>query len=84
MRVEVAPEAGTQLAKLRRPIQTRVRNVIARLGQWPEVSGVKWLTGDWKGFARIRTGDYRVVFKLASDDVLEVVRIADRQDVYAD
>ncbi|MEX0775879.1 MAG: type II toxin-antitoxin system RelE/ParE family toxin [Phycisphaeraceae bacterium] len=58
--------------------------MITRLEKWPRVSGVKWLTGDWKHHARIRTGDYRVIFRLLSGDELLIVRIADRRDAYAD
>ncbi|MEX2167689.1 MAG: type II toxin-antitoxin system RelE/ParE family toxin [Pirellulales bacterium] len=65
-------------------IQVRVEAVVDRLEKWPQVSGVKWLTGDWKGHARIRTGDYRVIFRIEGDVEIIVVRIADRRDAYAD
>ena len=83
MKVTITDEALMQIAELPRAIRPRVMNVTDRLAGWPQVSGVKWLTGDWKGHARIRTGDYRVVFKL-EDDAVVVVRIANRRDVYAD
>ena len=82
--VEVLPEAMEQYAKLPRVMQGRVTRVVERLEAWPDVSGVKWLTGDWKGHARIRTGDYRVVFRLLSDDELLVVRIGERGEIYFD
>lgn len=65
-------------------VRCRVEEVVGRLEKWPHVSGVKWLTSDWKGHARIRTGDYRVIFRLANDDAIEIVRIANRRDAYAD
>ncbi|MEE9403935.1 MAG: type II toxin-antitoxin system RelE/ParE family toxin [Algisphaera sp.] len=66
-------------------VQGRVAAVFVRLEKWPEVSGAKWLAADWKGYVRIRTGDYRVIFRLAEKDTLiEVVRVAHRRDVYAD
>jgi len=42
---------------------------------------VKWLTGDWKGHARIRTGDYRIIIR-PDGEVIDVVRIAHRSEVY--
>jgi mRNA-degrading endonuclease RelE of RelBE toxin-antitoxin system len=47
------------------------------------VSGVKPLTGKLKGHFRIRTGDYRVIFRLDQGRIV-IWRIANRRDVYAD
>jgi mRNA-degrading endonuclease RelE of RelBE toxin-antitoxin system len=84
MKVSITDEALAQVARLPRAIRPRIAAVIERLEEWPNVSGAKWLTGDWKNHVRVRTGDYRVIFRLASDDELVVVRIADRRDAYAD
>jgi mRNA interferase RelE/StbE len=62
-------------------MQERVLEVVERLGHWPEVSGIKGLTGNWRGHSRIRTGDYRVVFKVFQDRLV-VVRVAHRKEVY--
>lgn len=84
MQVTITEEALDQVAQLPQVIQVRVEAVVERLENWPQVSGVKWLTGDWKGYARIRTGDYRVIFRAEGDVEIIVVRIADRRDAYAD
>jgi mRNA-degrading endonuclease RelE of RelBE toxin-antitoxin system len=84
MKVRVTDEAYDQIEKLPLTIQGRVRRVVYRLQEWPDVSGVKWLTGPWKGLARIRTGDYRVIFRLANPQLIEVVRVSDRRDAYTD
>jgi len=60
-------------------LSARIRDVFARLEKWPEVSGVKHLRHDWAGFARIRTGQWRVVFKL-QQDVVMVVMIEKKED----
>ena len=57
--------------------------VLERLARWPEVSGVKPLRGEMSGTYRIRTGDYRVAFR-AHADVVTVLRIGIRRDVYED
>ncbi len=84
MRVTITPEALAQIIELPRAMRPRVDAVVQRLKAWPQVSGVKWLVEDWKGFARIRTGDYRVIFTFAGEDEIQVVPIADRRDAYAD
>jgi mRNA-degrading endonuclease RelE of RelBE toxin-antitoxin system len=83
MRVGLTPEALEQYARLPRSIQPRIDNVIRRLSQWPNVSGAKPLVGRLTGSFRIRTGDYRIVFRLSGDKVI-VWRIGDRKDVYFD
>jgi mRNA-degrading endonuclease RelE of RelBE toxin-antitoxin system len=60
-------------------LSTRIRDIFTRLGKWPEVSGVKHLHYNWEGFARIRTGKWRVVFKV-QQDVVMVVMIEKRED----
>lgn len=84
MRVGITDEALAQIARLPGPIRPRIEAVLERLERWPTISGVKWLTEAWKQHARIRTGDYRVIFKLISDDEILVVRIAHRRDAYAE
>ena len=62
MEVLITPEAGRQLEDLPGPIQVRIVRIMARLEQWPNVSGARPLRGDLAGRFRIRTGDYRVQF----------------------
>ena len=83
MNVGLTPEAAEQYASLPRSIQPRVNNVILRLGAWPQVSGARALSGRLAGNFRIRTGDYRILFRIAKDKVI-VWRIGDRRDVYGD
>jgi mRNA-degrading endonuclease RelE of RelBE toxin-antitoxin system len=81
--VLLAREARADFDALPVTIQARVRTVFTRLQQWPHVSGAKALRGKWSGCYRIRTGDWRVLFRLVSPDVL-VVRIKHRSEVYED
>jgi mRNA-degrading endonuclease RelE of RelBE toxin-antitoxin system len=83
MNVELTAEAVSQLGKLPSAIVGRVDAVVSRLRDWPSVSGVKRLTGDLKGSFRIRTGDYRVVFRVDGPRIV-IWRIANRRDVYED
>jgi mRNA-degrading endonuclease RelE of RelBE toxin-antitoxin system len=83
MQVGLTPEAAKQFAKLPRGIQPRIDNIVRRLSQWPNVSGAKPLVGTLAGSFRIRTGDYRIVFRISGETVI-VWKIGDRKDVYFD
>lgn len=69
--------------ELPRPIQQRMREIIARLQKWPAVSGAKPLRHNLKGHYRVRTGDWRMVFRV-SGELLTIVAIDHRKDVYED
>jgi len=79
--VQLTPAAVEGVQKLPTPIKSRVNDVIARLADWPNVSGAKLLRGELKGAYRIRTGDYRVLFTVKGD-VVVVFRVDNRRDVY--
>jgi mRNA-degrading endonuclease RelE of RelBE toxin-antitoxin system len=83
MQVGLTAEALKQYGRLPRGIQPRVDHVVRRLSNWPDVSGVKPLVGGLAGNFRIRTGDYRIVFRVSGDKVI-VWKIGDRKDVYFD
>jgi len=79
--VGYTPAAAEGLVGLRNPILARVLAVVERLRKWPDVSGAKPLRGKLAGCWRIRTGAYRVVFRVIGDYV-EIVAIDNRRDVY--
>jgi mRNA interferase RelE/StbE len=81
MEVRITDEAQAQYARLPKAIALRVLGVFRRLAEWPDVSGAKPLRRELKGHFRIRTGDWRVIFR-PSGNVVWVVRIDNRKDVY--
>jgi mRNA interferase RelE/StbE len=83
MEVTVTPEALQQLAKLSRVIRERIGNLFQRLQAWPEVSGARPLSGDLAGWYRMRTGDYRLRFRVERRTII-VDRIGHRRDFYED
>ena len=80
-KVELTAQALEQFARLPRTIQERVRKVLHRLEQWPNVSGVKALSGSLAGWYRIRTGHYRIRFYVQGD-LIVVDQIGHRRDFY--
>lgn len=79
--VELTPEADKQARRLPPGILERVRKLVDRLKRWPEVSGVKPLSGNLAGWYRLRTGDYRLRFRVEGDRVI-VDKIGHRSEFY--
>ena len=79
--VVLTREAADQLESLPNAIHARVLRVLVRLERWPAVSGAKPLTGNLAGHYRMRTGDYRIQFRVAGD-VVAVERIGHRDGFY--
>lgn len=76
-------EAVEQLADLPNVVLGRLEKIVLRLQSWPNVSGAKPLRGGLAGHYRIRTGDYRVQFRIVGDEVI-IERIGHRDGFYED
>lgn len=70
MEVFITAEALQQYASLPRTIQARVLRLVERLEKFPAVSGAKPLSGRLAGRFRLRTGDYRVQFRVEKNAVI--------------
>ena len=81
MPVRITREARQQFESLPREIQRRVSVIIERLEKWPHVSGAKPLRGFLSGHYRIRTGDFRVQFRVVGTDVV-IEKIGNRDRFY--
>ena len=81
--VILAPEAAEQLERLPKAIHARMNRLRERLEDWPNVSGVKALTGELSGLYRLRTGDYRLRFRVQGETVI-IDKIGHRKDFYED
>jgi len=74
-------EARDQAAELPRVVKARVAKLVERLEKWPQVSGAKPLSGNLAGRFRLRTGDYRVQFRVEGETVI-VERVGHRDRFY--
>ncbi len=81
--VLMTDEAFDQFDALPKKIKERVRKLTKRLESWPVVSGVKALSGKLAGWYRIRTGDYRVRFRV-DGEMITIDKIGHRKDIYED
>jgi len=75
--VLLSAAAAREMEALPEVIQVRVQAILERLRQWPQVSGAKPLSGRLARRFRMRTGDYRVQFRLQTGNVI-VERIGHR------
>jgi mRNA-degrading endonuclease RelE of RelBE toxin-antitoxin system len=81
MEVTLTQEAADGLDALQEPIHARILRILDRLRSWPDMSGAKPLTADLAGHCRIRTGDYRVQFRVEKATVI-VEKIGHRDRFY--
>ncbi len=79
--VVTTTEALEQLDRLPLEIVARVGKLYERLERWPQVSGAKPLTGRLAGHWRLRTGDYRLQFRVERQTVV-VEKIGHRAKFY--
>ncbi len=82
--VVLTAQARKQAQELPKRILARMDDLLVRLAQWPEVSGVKALRGNLAGKYRMRTGDYRLQFHVESEETIVVERIGHRSTFYED
>ena len=80
-KVVLTPEAADELDAVNEPLHARILRLLDRLEAWPNVSGAKRLTGNLAGYLRLRTGDYRVLFRTDGDRVI-VEKIGHRDRFY--
>ena len=79
--VTLTREAAEGLDELPLTIHARVLSLLERLADWPAVSGAKPLTGPLAGRYRLRTGDYRLQFRVMGEAVI-VEKIGHRSRFY--
>jgi mRNA-degrading endonuclease RelE of RelBE toxin-antitoxin system len=79
--VVLTPEARRQAENLPMPIFGRMNKLVERLRHWPNVSGAKPLSAGLAGRFRLRTGDYRLQFRIEGDKVV-VEKIGHRDRFY--
>ena len=79
--IRITQEATDGLEELPVPIHSRVVSLFERLTHWPAVSGAKPLSGPLAGRYRLRTGDYRLQFRVEGQTVI-VEKIGHRDRFY--
>jgi mRNA-degrading endonuclease RelE of RelBE toxin-antitoxin system len=83
LRLRSKPTQPSSFGKLATAIKPRIVKLLARLQRWPDVSGAKPLRGNLAGRYRMRTGDYRLQFRVEADEVV-VERLGHRDGFYGE
>ena len=79
--VRLTATAREQLAQLPKSIRARMYGLLERLEKWPNVSGAKPLRGNLAGRYRLRTGDFRMQFRVVNNVVI-IEQIGHRDRFY--
>ena len=84
--VKLSSAAAKYYTRLAVQMRHRIKNeleALSSLNSPLEHQSVKRLTGDLRGFCRLRIGKYRIVFAILEEThTIAVVNIAPRGDVY--
>ena len=83
MDVTITPAAGREFDQLPPTIQGRMIRVFERLRNFPAVSGARPLRGRLAGRFRMRTGDYRMQFRVEGNRIV-VEKVGHRDRFYED
>jgi mRNA interferase RelE/StbE len=82
--VRLSKAAARELRKLSPPLQDRLLQAVTNLQSAPRPASCVKLSGS-DNLYRVRTGDYRIIYKIEDDVLLVlVVRIAHRREAYRD
>lgn len=84
--IKVSSKAEKYFKRLDNNIKQRIKEILSEMSLLTnprEHFSVKPLTGQLKGFYRLKVGDYRIIFSILKEDrIIAVVNIAPRGDVY--
>ncbi len=80
--IEIAPAVRKQLKPIPNPQKQKILDKIESLSSEPRPYGYKDLVG-FKGYYRIRAGDYRIIYQIFDDVlVISVVEVVNRREAY--
>ncbi|MCX8103188.1 MAG: type II toxin-antitoxin system RelE/ParE family toxin [Candidatus Bipolaricaulota bacterium] len=68
MTLKFTNRARKDLQKLPRKAKAQVREAIRLLARDP-YRGIK-LSGPWEGYRRVRSGDYRIIYRIYDDELI--------------
>jgi len=78
---KLAQEKFDRYIRTNRKVGQQIAQAIDRLAVHPEIGEL--MKGDWKGYRKYRTGDYRIVYRIEHTRLLIfIITIGDRKDVY--
>ena len=85
MRIVYSKASLKFLSRLDAKSVNRIREAINGLTQNPPKGDIKLMQGYYDGRKRLRVGSWRIIYKISSDDQIEilfVIDIGNRGDIY--
>ena len=77
----LAQEKFDKLILSNRKIGEQIAKAIDRLALHPDLGD--FLKGEWQGYRKYRTGNYRIIYRLDHGQlIIYIITIDDRKDVY--
>ena len=81
-KIEFVKSASKDFLFINEPFKSQIKEHIKDLEiNGLKASGNKSLTGDFKGYYRIRSGDYRIVFTV-EENLITIISVLHRKEVY--
>jgi mRNA interferase RelE/StbE len=80
MNLTIPNSVGKTLARLSEPAKSRITAALEKLTHMPPLGDIKPLSGQ-RGSYRVRVGNYRIIFRLANNEVV-IDKIGLRGQVY--
>lgn len=81
--VVFSKRAERDLKKMDPDAQTQIIEAATALGKNPRPPSSKPMKGDYKGYWRERTGNYRIIYEITDEKlVVFVIRVGHRKDIY--
>ena len=78
---KIAQEKFDRFIRADRKLGQQLARAIERLAAHPEVG--EFLKGEWKGYRKYRTGNYRIIYRTEHAKLMiYIITIDDRKDVY--
>ena len=78
---KLAQEKFDRFIRASRKLGEQIARAIDRLALNPELG--EFLKGEWKGYRKYRTGNYRIVYRVEHARlIIYIITIDDRKDVY--
>ena len=77
----LAQEKFDRFIRADRKLGKQLAKAIDRLAANPTVG--EFLTGEWKGYRKYRTGNYRIIYRIEHGKlIIYIITIDNRKDVY--
>ena len=77
----LAKEKFDQFIRTDHKLGEQIAKAIDRLALHPNLG--ECLKGEWKGYRKYRTGNYRIIYRVEhSQLIIYIITIGDRKDVY--